>query len=90
MNAGGHGSDIAESLIDVTTADLKAPAGVIERTLVADEVGLRFRGSALGPNVVVLEARLQLAPGETELIIAGIAIYMGDPNMAATILPRSG
>jgi UDP-N-acetylmuramate dehydrogenase len=66
MNAGGHGSDIAASLIDVITADLNAPDGLVERRLLADEVGLRFRGSALGPNVVVIEARLQLAPGDRD------------------------
>jgi UDP-N-acetylmuramate dehydrogenase len=66
MNAGGHGSDIAASLIDVTTADLNAPEGVVERTLLSNEVGLRFRGSALGPSVVVLKARLQLAPGDRD------------------------
>jgi dUTP pyrophosphatase len=31
-----------------------------------------------------------LNPGETELIPSGIAIHMGDPQLAATILPRSG
>lgn len=33
---------------------------------------------------------LQLAPGSTHLISTGMAIYIGDPNIAATILPRSG
>lgn len=33
---------------------------------------------------------LQLQPSETKLINTGIAIYLADPNMAATILPRSG
>lgn len=37
-----------------------------------------------------LEAPLQLAPSETQLIHTGIAIYINDPNIAATILPRSG
>lgn len=37
-----------------------------------------------------LKAPLQLAPGETQLIPTGLAIYIGDPNVAATILPRSG
>jgi dUTP pyrophosphatase len=31
-----------------------------------------------------------LNPGETELIPSGIAIHMEDPQLAATILPRSG
>ena len=31
-----------------------------------------------------------LQPGQTELIATGIAIHIGDPGLAATILPRSG
>ena len=31
-----------------------------------------------------------LAPGETLLIPTGIAIHIGDPGLAAVILPRSG
>lgn len=37
-----------------------------------------------------LEEALQLAPGETQLIPTGLAIYIEDPAIAATILPRSG
>jgi len=33
---------------------------------------------------------IQLTPGETKLIPTGIAVHMGDPSIAATILPRSG
>ena len=33
---------------------------------------------------------LQLAPGATTLIKTGMAIYIGDPGLAAVILPRSG
>jgi len=38
----------------------------------------------------MLDAPLELAPGETELIPTGIAIHIGDPSLAAVILPRSG
>jgi dUTP pyrophosphatase len=38
----------------------------------------------------LLEAPLELKPGETFLIPTGIAIHIGDPNLCATILPRSG
>jgi dUTP pyrophosphatase len=38
----------------------------------------------------MLEAPLDLAPGETELIPTGIAIHIADPTLAAVILPRSG
>lgn len=37
-----------------------------------------------------LDAPLQLPAGCTELIPTGISIYIADPNIAATILPRSG
>lgn len=37
-----------------------------------------------------LSAPLTLAPGETELIPTGLAIHLGDPGLAAVILPRSG
>ena len=33
---------------------------------------------------------LELAPGQTELIPTGMAIHIGDPSLAAMILPRSG
>lgn len=32
----------------------------------------------------------QLAPGDAQLIATGIAIHIKDPQLAATILPRSG
>jgi len=37
-----------------------------------------------------VEQALQLAPGATELIPTGIAIHIGDPGLAAVLLPRSG
>lgn len=38
----------------------------------------------------LLEAPLELAPGQTTLIPTGMAIHIGDPGVAAVILPRSG
>ncbi|MCP1673121.1 dUTP pyrophosphatase [Natronocella acetinitrilica] len=37
-----------------------------------------------------LDEPLSLAPGTTELIPTGMAIHIGDPGLAAVILPRSG
>ena len=37
-----------------------------------------------------LDAPLLLEPGQTQLIATGIAIHIGDPGLAAMILPRSG
>jgi len=48
------------------------------------------KGSAGLDLRACLDEPLQLAPGETVLIKTGMAIHIGDPNLAATILPRSG
>jgi len=37
-----------------------------------------------------LEEELEIRPGETHLIPTGLAIHIGDPHLAAVILPRSG
>lgn len=48
----------------------------------ADAAGLDLRACINEP--------LTIQPGETHLIPTGISIYIGDPNLAAVILPRSG
>lgn len=47
-------------------------------------------GSAGMDLRAMLDSPLELAPGQTELIPTGIAIHIGDPGLAAVILPRSG
>lgn len=37
-----------------------------------------------------LNAPIDLAPGATTLVPTGMAIHIGDPSLAAMILPRSG
>ena len=37
-----------------------------------------------------IEGPLRLEPGHTELVSTGIALHIGDPGIAAMILPRSG
>ena len=37
-----------------------------------------------------LDAPLTLEPGQTTLIPTGLAIHIGDPGLAAMLLPRSG
>ena len=66
MNAGGHGSDVAASLIDADLVDLDAPGGSVGSTRPAEELGLRFRGSDIAGHVVVVTARFGLAPGDRE------------------------
>ena len=65
MNAGGHGSDMAASLVDVDLLDLDDADDPLHLlTVPADGLGLRFRGSDLRQHVVVVSARLQLAPAD--------------------------
>jgi dUTP pyrophosphatase len=37
-----------------------------------------------------LDAALVIEPGQTQLIATGLAIHIGDPGLAAMLLPRSG
>lgn len=63
MNAGGHGSDVAASLVEVLLLDLRTGD---HRIVPADGLGLRFRGSDLGDHDVVVSARFRLATGDRE------------------------
>ncbi len=63
MNAGGHGSDMSASLVEVTICDL---ADGLERTLTVDELDLGFRSSSLAAHHVVLDATLQLQHGDAD------------------------
>jgi dUTP pyrophosphatase len=48
-------------------------------------------GGSAGMDLrALLDAPLELQPGETELIPTGLAIHIEDPHLAAVILPRSG
>lgn len=72
MNAGGHGSDIAACLLDATVLDLGAddPAPV---TMAVGDIGLRFRGSDLTDDHIVLSARLSVGHGDRAAAEATIA-----------------
>lgn len=61
MNAGGHGSDVAASLLDVDVVDLHTG---VRSVLSASALGLRFRGSDLRDEQVVLSARFALRSGD--------------------------
>lgn len=57
MNAGGHGSDMASSLVSAHLFHLRRG---IERDVPVADLGLRFRGSALADHHVVLAATLSM------------------------------
>lgn len=52
--------------------------------------GYATDGSAGMDLCACLDGSLSIAPGETQLIPAGFALYLGDSGLAALILPRSG
>jgi UDP-N-acetylmuramate dehydrogenase len=61
MNAGGHGSDVARTLVAATVVDLRRA----ERTTrPAQALDLRYRHSNLGPADVVVEASFALTRGD--------------------------
>ena len=47
-------------------------------------------GSAGMDLRAMIDAPITLEPGDTSLIPTGIAIHIGDPQLCAVILPRSG
>jgi dUTP pyrophosphatase len=47
-------------------------------------------GAAGLDMVACLNEPLRLNPGDTSLIPTGIAVHIGDPGLAAVLLPRSG
>ena len=64
MNAGGHGSDMAASLVSVRVVDLDS--GAVE-TIDAAALGLGVRHSELGDSRIVVEAELRLDDGDREV-----------------------
>ena len=61
MNAGGHGAEMVDSVLDADVVDLR----VGERTIVpAADLDLRYRDSNLTPDHLVVGCRLGLVPGD--------------------------
>jgi UDP-N-acetylmuramate dehydrogenase len=70
MNAGGHGSDMAASLVGVRVVDL---AGGEDGAMPAARLELGYRTSAVRTTTVVLDATLALSAGDREAGEATIA-----------------
>ncbi|WP_428508331.1 dUTP diphosphatase [Roseateles sp.] len=69
-----------------TTVDLK----VLDPRMAEQVPSYATPGSAGLDLRACLDAPITLAPGQTTLIPTGLAIHIGDPGLAAIILPRSG
>lgn len=61
MNAGGHGADMAASLVGVRLVDLHSGE---TRSMRGADLGLGYRRSRVAPQEVVVEAELLLGPGD--------------------------
>ena len=70
----------------MTTIDLK----VLDPRMAEQIPSYATPGSAGLDLRACLDAPLVLAPGQTQLIPTGLSIHIGDPGLAAMILPRSG
>ena len=70
MNAGGHGSDMAASLVSARVLDLHSGH---EADIEASRLHLRFRGSDLADHQVVLQATLSLREGDAATAEATLA-----------------
>jgi len=80
MNAGGHGSEIRGTLRRARVADLGgspvadgAVSGAAIREVDADDLGLGYRTSAVGPGHVVVAAEFELAVGDRAAAEAELA-----------------
>ncbi|HUQ39927.1 MAG TPA: UDP-N-acetylmuramate dehydrogenase [Acidimicrobiales bacterium] len=62
MNAGGHGSEIRETLASVRVVDLRSTLGAID--VEAGQLALSYRHSDLSDHQVVVSGRFVLAPGD--------------------------
>lgn len=70
---------------------------VIELKILDPRLGTEFplpeyatQGSAGVDLRACIDASLPVEPGQTVLIPTGMAIHVGDPSLAAVLLPRSG
>jgi len=69
------------TIIDLKVLDPRA-ADALPAYATPGSAGLDLRA--------ILDAPLVLGPGESALVPTGLAIHIGDPSLAAMILPRSG
>lgn len=70
----------------MTTIDVK----VLDPRMADQLPAYATPGSAGLDLRVCLDAPLVLAPGQTALIPTGLSVHLGDPGLAALLLPRSG
>jgi UDP-N-acetylmuramate dehydrogenase len=74
MNAGGHGADMATSVVDAIVLSLRS--GQIKRVS-AEQLGFYFRGSALSGSHVVLSVRMNTSAQDSAVGTSEINAIVG-------------
>jgi dUTP pyrophosphatase len=69
------------TMIDVKVLDARM-AGALPSHATPGSAGLDLRAC--------IDAPLVIEPGQTQLIATGLAMHIGNPGLAAMVLPRSG
>lgn len=95
MNAGGHGAELSESLAGIRLLDL---AGGEDGGVPATQLDLGYRRSNVAATSVVIEATIELAPGERaagEAVLAEIVRWRrenqpGGPNAGSVFTNPPG
>lgn len=75
MNAGGHGSDISRTLVHARIIDLAEGMSAEVHSVRAEDLGLGYRRSSIGPSRLVMAADFRLECGdlrETEQRLAEV------------------
>jgi dUTP pyrophosphatase len=63
---------------------------ILDSRLTDNMPGYATPGSAGLDLRACIDSAISVQPGETTLVPSGLAIHIGDPGLAAMILPRSG
>lgn len=69
-----------------TTVDVK----ILDSRMAEQLPAYATPGSAGLDLRACIDAPLTLAPGEAKLVSTGLSVHIGDPGLAAVLLPRSG
>jgi dUTP pyrophosphatase len=70
----------------MTTVDIR----ILDPRMVDAMPAYATPGSAGLDLRACIDAPIVLAPGQAQLISTGLSMYLGDPGLAAMVLPRSG
>ena len=76
----------------IMLSDLKIALKILDKRLGQEFPLPKYEtcGSAGIDLKACVDSPVRLEPGATQIISSGIAIYIGHPSVAATIIPRSG